>query len=174
GVAFAERARAVNPTCHIAFYGLYASLNAEYLLKHAADSVLSGEVEDALVALAQTLETERRSLPAPGTILKKLEFAVPSRTQLPSLKKYAHVERNGRLELAGYVEASRGCKHLCRHCPTRCWPTSPRATRAPISSRRSTRCVPRGSRCAPRGCRSRRGRRSTTTGSFSTSSRPTR
>ena len=117
GVAFAERARAVNPTCHIAFYGLYASLNAEYLLKHAADSVLSGEVEDALVALAQTLETERRSLPAPGTILKKLEFAVPSRTQLPSLKKYAHVERDGRLELAGYVEASRGCKHLCRHCP---------------------------------------------------------
>jgi len=117
GVAFAERARAVNPTCHIAFYGLYASLNAEYLLKHAAGSVLSGEVEDALVALAQTLETERRSLPAPGTILKKLEFAVPSRTQLPSLKKYAHVERNGRLELAGYVEASRGCKHLCRHCP---------------------------------------------------------
>jgi len=117
GVAFAERARAVNPTCHIAFYGLYASLNAEYLLKHAAGSVLSGEVEDALVALAQTLETERRSLPAPGTILKKLEFAVPSRTQLPSLKKYAHVERDGRLELAGYVEASRGCKHLCRHCP---------------------------------------------------------
>ena len=117
GVAFAERARAVNPTCHIAFYGLYASLNAEYLLKHAAGSVLSGEVEDALVALAQTLETERRSLPAPGTILKKLEFAVPSRTQLPSLKKYAHVEKDGRLELAGYVEASRGCKHLCRHCP---------------------------------------------------------
>ena len=118
GVAFAERARAVNPTCHIAFYGLYATLNAEYLLKHAADSVLSGEVEDALVALAQTLETERRSLPqASGTILKKLEFTVPSRTQLPSLKKYAHVERDGRLELAGYVEASRGCKHLCRHCP---------------------------------------------------------
>src|SRR5207302_1814172 len=116
--AFAERARAVNPTCHIAFYGLYATLNAEYLLKHAADSVLSGEVEDALVALAQTLETERRSLPqASGTILKKLEFTVPSRTQLPSLKKYAHVERDGRLELAGYVEASRGCKHLCRHCP---------------------------------------------------------
>ena len=21
------------------------------------------------------------------------------------------------MELAGYVEASRGCKHLCRHCP---------------------------------------------------------
>ncbi len=36
---------------------------------------------------------------------------------LPSLKKYAHLERNDGLELVGYVEASRGCKHLCRHCP---------------------------------------------------------
>ena len=40
-----------------------------------------------------------------------------SRTGLPSLKKYAHVDKDGRFELAGYVEASRGCKHLCRHCP---------------------------------------------------------
>src|SRR5881397_701280 len=40
GVALAERVRTVNPTCHIAFYGLYAALNAEYLLKHAADSVM--------------------------------------------------------------------------------------------------------------------------------------
>jgi hypothetical protein len=36
---------------------------------------------------------------------------------LPALKRYAHVERDGRRELAGYVEASRGCKHRCRHCP---------------------------------------------------------
>jgi radical SAM superfamily enzyme YgiQ (UPF0313 family) len=49
--------------------------------------------------------------------LEKLDFPVPSRTRLPSLKKYAHVEKDGRLELAGYVEASRGCKHRCRHCP---------------------------------------------------------
>src|SRR2546423_3083665 len=30
GVALAARVRIVNPTCHIAFYGLYAALNAEY------------------------------------------------------------------------------------------------------------------------------------------------
>ncbi|MBI4593302.1 MAG: radical SAM protein, partial [Candidatus Rokubacteria bacterium] len=42
---------------------------------------------------------------------------VPSRSQLPSLKKYAHLERDGETHLAGYVEASRGCKHRCRHCP---------------------------------------------------------
>jgi radical SAM superfamily enzyme YgiQ (UPF0313 family) len=52
-----------------------------------------------------------------GVILDKLDFPVPARSALPSLKKYAHVEREGRRELAAYVEASRGCKHLCRHCP---------------------------------------------------------
>ncbi|HSF05231.1 MAG TPA: radical SAM protein, partial [Methylomirabilota bacterium] len=49
--------------------------------------------------------------------LEKLSFVVPSRAKLPALKQYAHLERDGRLELVGYVEASRGCKHLCRHCP---------------------------------------------------------
>ena len=116
GVAVAERARAVNPTCHIAFYGLYATLNAEYLLSRVADSVLGGEADAALVELAAKLETKSQP-PAPGPVLEKLDFPVPSRTQLPSLKKYAHVDKDGRLELAGSVEATRGCKHLCRHCP---------------------------------------------------------
>ena len=49
--------------------------------------------------------------------LAKLPFPVPSRAQLPSLERYARLERDGRRELVGYVEASRGCKHHCRHCP---------------------------------------------------------
>jgi hypothetical protein len=49
--------------------------------------------------------------------LKRLDFPVPSRAGLPSIKKYAHLERDGRMELAAYVEASRGCLHMCRHCP---------------------------------------------------------
>ena len=35
GVHIAIRLRKINPTCHICFYGLYASLNAEYLLQHS-------------------------------------------------------------------------------------------------------------------------------------------
>ncbi|HEV8642653.1 MAG TPA: CUAEP/CCAEP-tail radical SAM protein [Methylomirabilota bacterium] len=116
GVGVAARVRQVNPSCHICFYGLYATLNAGYLLAHGADSVLAGELERALVELAQTLEAGER--PAPGSPwLEKLDFPLPSRVKLPSLKKYAHLEREGRLELTGYVEASRGCKHRCRHCP---------------------------------------------------------
>jgi radical SAM superfamily enzyme YgiQ (UPF0313 family) len=119
GVTVARRVRAVNPTCHLAFYGLYATLNASHLLTGIADSVMSGEIEAALVDVVRTLEGESRPVAPtqPQRILAKLDFPAPSRASLPSLKKYAHLERDGGLELVGYVEASRGCKHLCRHCP---------------------------------------------------------
>jgi len=125
GATVAERVRAVNPAVHLCFYGLYASLNAEYLLAHGGDSVLAGEVETPLVELVRALESGG-DRPAPGIRragqparphLAKLAFPIPSRAPLPSLKRYAQLQRGDRLELAGYVEASRGCKHRCRHCP---------------------------------------------------------
>jgi len=125
GVRAAEQIRRVNPACHICFYGLYASLNAEYLLEHCGDSVIGGEYESALVALAEAVEAghagpiegvQRRGQAA-RPILRKLPFALPSRGALPSLEKYAHLDRNGTKALVGYVEASRGCLHLCLHCP---------------------------------------------------------
>lgn len=36
---------------------------------------------------------------------------------LPPLEKYACLQRDGHERLTGYVEASRGCLHLCLHCP---------------------------------------------------------
>jgi radical SAM superfamily enzyme YgiQ (UPF0313 family) len=115
GVHAARRVRALNPQAHICAYGLYATLNADELLAGCVDSVMAGEVEDELVALARRLEAGGTS--GPRVTLGKLSFPVPARTALPSLKKYAHVERDGQRELVAYVEASRGCKHLCRHCP---------------------------------------------------------
>jgi radical SAM superfamily enzyme YgiQ (UPF0313 family) len=120
GVIAARRVRSVNPAAHICVYGLYAALNADELLATCADSVLAGELEDQLLALVRRLESGAPAEAAAGASraeLVKLEFPVPSRHALPSLKKYAHVERDGRRELAAYVEASRGCKHWCRHCP---------------------------------------------------------
>src|SRR5206468_3725615 len=47
----------------------------------------------------------------------RLDFPVPSRGQLPPLSKYAHLQIAGESRPAGYIEASRGCLHYCRHCP---------------------------------------------------------
>ena len=125
GLEVAARARAVNPGAHICFFGLYATLNADFLLAHGGDSVIGGEAEAPLLSLVEALARgDEGPLPAvarPGRPaaphLRRLDFPVPSRAGLPSIKKYAHVERDGRLELAAYTEASRGCLHRCRHCP---------------------------------------------------------
>ena len=127
GVIATGRIRAVNPTAHICVYGLYAALNADELLDMHADSVLAGEMEDQMLQIIRRLEPgvavgRASSGSTTGGAearaqLVKLDFPVPARHALPSLKKYAHVELGGRRELAAYVEASRGCKHLCRHCP---------------------------------------------------------
>ncbi|HEV8586461.1 MAG TPA: CUAEP/CCAEP-tail radical SAM protein [Methylomirabilota bacterium] len=115
GVVAAARVRAVNPAARVVFYGLYAALNAEYLTSRGhADSVLAGELEEALVALARRLDDARDT---PRESLTKLDFPVPSRAALPALKKYAHLARADATHLVGYTEASRGCKHGCRHCP---------------------------------------------------------
>src|SRR2546423_6698839 len=58
GVRVAEQIRRINPDCHICFYGIYATLNADYLLGTVADSAIGGEVEETLVALVQTLAGE--------------------------------------------------------------------------------------------------------------------
>ena len=125
GMQVAEEVRRVNPGCHVCFYGLYASLNADYLLANGGDSVLGGEFEAALVALVEALEMGR-SGPIEGVhlrdhparpVLKRMAFLPPSRDALPALKSYAHLEENGSRRLVGYVEASRGCLHHCLHCP---------------------------------------------------------
>ena len=126
GVRVAARVREINADCHVCLFGLYATLNAEHLLrKHGVDSVLGGEFEAPLVALVEALDVGRpidtpgvglRGHPA-GANLERLNFPVPIRTSLPSLEMYARLDRDGALGLVGYVEATRGCKHLCLHCP---------------------------------------------------------
>jgi radical SAM superfamily enzyme YgiQ (UPF0313 family) len=125
GVRVAQRVREINPDAAICFYGLYAMLNADYLLEHGADFCIGGECETPLVALVQALEEGRVGAIA-GVIqrgdsarpnLQRLPFALPLRSALPPLEKYARLEHKGERRVVGYVEASRGCLHLCTHCP---------------------------------------------------------
>ena len=124
GLRVAERVRAQNPSAHICFYGLYAHLNSDLLRSSAgeqrplADTVFGPECEEALVALADSLRSER-PLPAPTqpTRLHRLPFLPPARENLPPLERYARLLVGSERRVTGYVEATRGCLYLCRHCP---------------------------------------------------------
>lgn len=114
------------PDAHVCFYGLYATLNAEFLLEQAADSVIGGEFEAPLVGLARALATGRPPVEVPGLSLRgrpapphleRLRFVPPSRGGLPGVERYAQLAWHGGTRTAAAVEASRGCLHHCRHCP---------------------------------------------------------
>jgi radical SAM superfamily enzyme YgiQ (UPF0313 family) len=111
-----------NPRAHLCCYGLYAPMNADYLRSLGVSAILGGEFEDALVHLAERLASVERGIPAlqpePMVSMDRLSFQVPDRTGMPSLEKYAHLIIPGAgYRIVGSTEASRGCKHLCRHCP---------------------------------------------------------
>jgi radical SAM superfamily enzyme YgiQ (UPF0313 family) len=106
-----EKIRRLNGSAHLCCYGLYAPLNDAYLRKLGVETILGGEFEPGLVALANGMAG------GPLISLDRLQFLPPLRSTLPALADYAHLRINGTAKTAGYTEASRGCKHLCRHCP---------------------------------------------------------
>lgn len=112
--------RAMNSTAHLCACGLYAPLNESHLRAAGFSSVFGPEFEAGLVQLADEL-SHRKTSPhsaSAETKIPRLAFQIPDRSGLPALRKYAHVVLpSGEHRTAGYTEASRGCKHLCRHCP---------------------------------------------------------
>ncbi len=138
-----EPVRLLNPSAHLCFYGLYAPVNETYLRKLGVHTILGGEFEAGLLAWVERLRTggppcpppsvgrqtetghgrsplreTATQQPEPTVSLARQQFAVPDRAGLPRLAHYAHVVMpGGEHRTAGYTEASRGCKHLCRHCP---------------------------------------------------------
>jgi len=111
GVRVAAKARQAG--ARVAFFGLYAALNAAHLRDRHGDFV-AGENTAELVELARALEDGRAPAFAEDS---KRDVAVPSRGALPVLDRYAKLSWNGEERLVASVDASRGCKHLCRHCP---------------------------------------------------------
>jgi len=118
--------RELNPLAALCCYGLYAPMNADYLRTLGITTILGGEFEQGLVHLAERLRTRLSNdehfqvSPQPESLvsLERLAFEVPDRSDMPPIGKYAHlVVPGGGFRLVGSTEASRGCKHLCRHCP---------------------------------------------------------
>ena len=116
-----EPIRALNPKAHLCFYGLYAPLNEDHLRGLGAGTILGGEFESGLVSLYRGLSAgggDGETQSQPVISLAKQDFRVPERRGLPPLSAYAYLETAaGARRAAGYTEASRGCKHRCRHCP---------------------------------------------------------
>jgi len=111
-----------NPSAHLCCYGLYAPMNADYLRALGVSTILGGEFEEGLVHLAERLEVGgERTIGQPAEPLismARLQFEVPDRSGMPAMEKYAHLIVPGDgYRIVGSTEASRGCKHLCRHCP---------------------------------------------------------
>ena len=106
-----DRVRALNPSARIVAYGLYAPLNETLLRERGVHDVLGGEFEEDLVTAAMSGRAA-----AVGTI-PRLSFKQPSRVGLLPLSSYAALQAGEQRKVVGYTEASRGCKHLCRHCP---------------------------------------------------------
>ena len=112
--------RAQNPAAHFCACGLYAPLNETHLHAAGFSTILGPEFEADLSQLADSLASGNSNgrHETAGEKLPRLAFEIPDRTGLPALQKYAHVILpTGEHRTAGYTEASRGCKHLCRHCP---------------------------------------------------------
>jgi radical SAM superfamily enzyme YgiQ (UPF0313 family) len=120
-VQVVERVKALNPRAHLCFYGLYAPVNEAYLRRLGADTILGGEFEAGLVSLVRRLQAGQEPVsgqPEPLVSLERQQFLVPDRQELPPLAKYAHLVLGPNDQrVVGYTEASRGCKHLCRHWP---------------------------------------------------------
>jgi hypothetical protein len=127
------RVRDLNPSAHLCAYGLYAPLNASHLRGLGVHTILGAEFEEALVDLATAARQHPdpshddgpdgtgQSNGAPGTAaraaLPRLAFRVPDRRGLPPLAQYARLHVGDEVRTVGYTEATRGCKHVCRHCP---------------------------------------------------------
>lgn len=107
------RVPTINPQARVAAYGLYAQLNEGWLREHGVHHVVGPEAEADLLALA------RLENPKPRVeVMPRLDFLQPDRTGLPPLGSYASVQMpDGTRRVVGSTDATRGCKHLCRHCP---------------------------------------------------------
>ena len=107
-----QKVRSLNSEAHLCCYGLYAPLSETYLRDLGVQSIIGGEFELELSRLAENISSSCRSV-----ALDRLAFIAPDRIGLPVLQRYPRLRYNGSRRVVGYTESSRGCKHLCRHCP---------------------------------------------------------
>jgi radical SAM superfamily enzyme YgiQ (UPF0313 family) len=117
-VPLIRRVRALNRDAHICAFGLYAPLNDELLYRLGVDTVIGGEFEEPLSRLCRGRAGDGADRSASPVSLAKQRFKRPLRSGLPPLSSYATlILPDDTRKQVGFTEATRGCKHYCRHCP---------------------------------------------------------
>jgi len=111
--------RTLRPDLAVCFYGLYAGLDDGAHGAHVADMAIAGEYEPGLLAWFGDPSEQRRRVQVGPTVvhLGRQRFGLPARKSLPPLERYSRLLMGSESRMAGYVEASHGCAHRCRHCP---------------------------------------------------------
>jgi radical SAM superfamily enzyme YgiQ (UPF0313 family) len=116
-VPAARAVRRRRPELPVCLYGLYAPVGRDLTVGALADRVIAGEYEPALVAWVDGLAAGPDAPRGFSRALGRATFRLPARHLLPPLERYAHVALDGEERPVGYVEATHGCRHRCRHCP---------------------------------------------------------
>ena len=131
GVHLLHRIRQINPDVSICMYGLYATLNADYLLSHGVDFCLpssvtpqpplsGGQVRDTS-SRGQATDTSTQLVELVQSVVEGEQIETHgddvSVGKLPPLDVYAQFEDDDETRTVGYTETTHGCKHLCTHCP---------------------------------------------------------
>jgi radical SAM superfamily enzyme YgiQ (UPF0313 family) len=111
--------RQLAPHAQLCIYGLYAPMNRALFHALGVAHVIGGEYENGLLEYVEQLRSGTPPEHNPPAIrLEKTAFAVPDRSGLPPLDKYASlIMPDGSRRVAGFAESTRGCKYFCRHCP---------------------------------------------------------
>ena len=113
-----DRVRAINPSATIGAYGLYAQLNEQLLRQCGVTVVLGPEAEQDLVDLSAVAAGAATADAVALRTIPKLQFIQPDRLGMPPLDQYASLQMpDGSTRVVGATDATRGCKHRCRHCP---------------------------------------------------------
>ena len=131
GVHLLHRIRQINPDVSICMHGLYATLNADYLLSHGVDFCLpssgtpqpplsGGQVRDTS-SRGQATDTSTQLVELAKSLVEGKQIETQKTgfhtAKLPPLEVYAQFEDDGETRTVGYTETTHGCKHLCTHCP---------------------------------------------------------
>ena len=106
-----DTVREINPRARLIAYGLYAPLSEATLRDHGVMTILGPEFEAELTRVVGHGDS------GGAARLERITHVQPDRSGLPPLTRYASLQMGNARKIVGYTEATRGCKHRCRHCP---------------------------------------------------------